>query len=68
MIQNFSQSKHKKIPDTKKLKKILQKKKDKKKDKKERHDDKTSTNHHLQNTTGEVIFGNLTPLAKSIKH
>ena len=41
---------------------------DKKKDKKERHDDKTSTNHHLQNTMGEVILENLTPLAKSIKH
>ena len=49
---NFSQSKNKKIPDTKKLKKKLpQKKKDKKKDKKKakkgRHDDKTSTNGRL---------------------
>ena len=37
-------------------------------EKKERHKDETSTNNHLQKTMGEVILGNLTPLAKSIKH
>ena len=48
--------------------KITTKKTEKNKDKKERHKDETSTNHHLQKTTGEVIFKNVTPLAKSIKH
>ena len=42
--------------------------KKRKEEKKERHKDETSTNNHLQKTMGEVILGNLTPLAKSIKH
>ena len=68
MTQNFSQSKHKKIPDTKKLKNLAKKKEDKKKDKKERHDDKTSTNGRFKTNPVVVILGYLTPLAKSIKH
>ena len=49
-------------------KKITTKKYKKKKGKKERLKDETSTNHDLQKTTGGVIFKNVTPLAKSIKH
>ena len=66
--KKVSQSKNKKIPDTKKQKNIHKKIPTKKKDKKERHDDKTSTNGRFKTNPVVVILGYLTPLAKSIKH
>ena len=75
-VHNFSHKiqLHKKIPKKFQRQKIQNntkknfKNQEKTPREKERHTDETSTNNHLQKTMGEVISGNLTPLAKSMKH